>query len=294
MSASARDTSIGTSYYPLNADFLSTVLPLVDVVEITPESLAQWEGGKPRIPARIVQELREIADRAKIIVHGVGLSIGSYDSWADHSIVLLDQLLDSIPVAWHSEHLGFITVDGTFLGTILSLPRTQEVLDIVCDRVERLQHRYRLPFLLENVANLLPDPPGEMSDAAFFNSIVERTGCELLLDLYNLDCDAQNGRIDTTDFFLELRLEHVRELHVAGGTRHCGLLLDIHSRITPESTNNLLKCVRYELPALKAVIYELMPEAVPALGFGRWASEIRRIAGIIKEAPCDYSITNAV
>ena len=81
-------------------------------------------------------------------------------------------------------------VDGENLGTMLALPKTRQALDMICERVEMIQARYRLPFLLENIVHILPDYPGDYSEAGFLNAISEQTDCSLLLDVYNLECDA--------------------------------------------------------------------------------------------------------
>ncbi len=70
-----------------------------------------------------------------ILLHGVGLSIGSYDRWNDDYIRLLDQLFDSIPsIKWHSEHLAYTQVNGENLGTMLTLPRTNEAIELISRR----------------------------------------------------------------------------------------------------------------------------------------------------------------
>ena len=272
---------IGTSYEAADPAFVERILPLVDYVEVIPDTLAVREGRRALIPDRTLRELETLARHATLIVHGVGLSIGSADGWNDDYFALLDQLLDAVPVAWHSEHLAFTHVDGRFTGTMLALPRTQEALDLVARRVQRIQQRYPLPFLLENTVNLLPDPPAEMSEAAFLNRLAQQTGCGLLLDLYNLECNAHNQGFDAADFLAELDLSPVRELHLACGTEHGGLMLDIHSRRTGDSTRQLLPQVLACAPGVQAVIYEVMPEALPALGHQAWADEIALLDSLL-------------
>lgn len=272
---------IGTSYEAADPAFVERILPLVDYVEVIPDTLAVREGRRSVIPERTLRELGTLARHAKLIVHGVGLSIGSADCWNDDYLGLLDQLLDAVPVAWHSEHLAFTHVDGHFTGTMLALPRTQEALDLVARRVQDIQQRYPLPFLLENTVNLLPDPPAEMSEAAFLNRLAADTGCGLLLDLYNLECNAHNQHYEAADFLAELELARVRELHLACGTEHAGLMLDIHSRRTRDSTRELLPLVLERAPGVQAVIYELMPEALPVLGHQAWADEIALLGTLL-------------
>lgn len=272
---------IGTSYEAADPAFVERILPLVDYVELIPDTLALREGRRAIIPDRTLRELQTLAQQATLIVHGVGLSIGSADGWNDDYFALLDQLLDAVPVAWHSEHLAFTHVDGRFTGTMLALPRTQETLELVAQRVQRIQQRYALPFLLENTVNLLPDPPAEMSEAAFLNRLAQQTGCGLLLDLYNLECNAHNQDYDVADFLAELDMSRVRELHLACGTEHGGLMLDIHSRRTGDSTRQLLPQVLACAPGVQAVIYEVMPEALPALGHQAWADEIALLDSLL-------------
>ncbi len=273
---------MGSSYEATDPAFVDHILPRVDFVEVIPDTLAVREGGRSRIPAATLRELGELARHATVIVHGVGLSIGSAGRWNDEYFALLDQLLEAVPVAWHSEHLAFSQVDGQFVGTMLALPRTQEALDMVCERVRRIRERYALPFLLENTVNLLPDPPADCSEAAFLNQLARDSGCELLLDLYNLECNAHNQGYGVDDFLAELDLDPVREIHLACGIEHSGLMLDIHSRRTLESTRRWLRQVIARAPRLQAVIYELMPEAVPTLGHQAWADEIDSLAQLIR------------
>ena len=272
---------IGTSYEAADPAFVERILPLVGYVELIPDTLAVREGRRTRIPAQTLRQLEGMAEQATLIVHGVGLSIGSADSWNDDYFRLLDQILETVPVAWHSEHLAFTHVDGHFTGTILAMPRTQEALDLVADRTRRILARYPLPFLLENTVNLLPDPPAEMSEAAFLNRLAAESGCGLLLDLYNLECNAHNQGYAVADFLAELDLSRVRELHLAGGTEHAGLMLDIHSRRTRDSTQRLLPEVLARAPAVEAVIYEVMPEALPVLGHPAWADEIEQLETLL-------------
>lgn len=266
---------VGTSFEELDPAFVQCILPLVDVVEVTPDALAvAWDGQPPAIPAATLEALAQIAEQATIAVHGIGLSIGSWHGWNDNYFRLLDQILEAVPVAWHSEHLGFTHVNGQFLGTMLCLPRTEEALDLVAQRAQAILQRYPLPFLLEHTVNLLPDPPASMSAAGFLNRLAGCSGCELLLDVYNLECDAHNQGFQVSHFLDELNLALVREIHLAGGVERDGLKLDIHSRASAASTRELLRQVIPRCPQLQAVVYEIMPQAIPALGHHAWADEL--------------------
>jgi uncharacterized protein (UPF0276 family) len=270
--------AIALTYDGSDPSYVECVVPLVDFLEVTPDSIAVAGDGGAAIPARTLAVLKDLSVDVDLVIHGVGLSIGSADGWSEQYLRLLDQLVECVGVMWHSEHLGYVNVDGQHLGTMLPLPRTEEALDLICERVEVLRVRYQLPFLLENIVRLLPEPHGEYSDAAFLNALTERSGCGLLLDVYNLECDAQNNGFGINAFLSELRIEHVRELHVACGVEHAGLLLDVHSRPLRDSTLALAReIVDRPRAGVRLVTYELLAEAVPVLGSDVIAGELRRL-----------------
>ncbi len=273
-----RDVGIGATYEGRDPKLLERMLPLVDYIEVTLETIAEVHGQKISLSSEIMRELRNVGKAAEIIVHGVGLSIGSHEGWSPTYLRLLDEFLEQIDVAWHSEHLAYTKVDGEHLGIMLAMPKTDEALDMVCERVQAIQERYRLPFLLENVVHVIPDAPAKYTDAGFLNALVDRTGCGLILDAYNLECDAHNHGFDIPSFLNELDATHVRELHVARGVEHNGFLLDVHSQLTRRSTVELAqRVVRQSTGSARVVVYEFMPEAVPGLGHDAIADELSRL-----------------
>ena len=269
--------AIGATFEGHGAGGLARVLPLVDYLEVTPDGIARRENGRARLDRDAVALLREAAAQTTVVVHGVGLSIGSHDGWSEEYLDLLDQVLDEVDVAWHSEHLGYTRVDGRHLGTMLPLPCTDEALDMVSERVAAIIDRYPLPFLLENIVQLLPDGPADHSEATFLNALCERTGCGVLLDVYNLECDAHNRGFDVGGFLDELDLARVGELHVACGVEERGLLLDVHSRSPRASTVALAREVLDRAPNVRGVTYELLPEAVPVVGGEAIEADLERL-----------------
>lgn len=221
-----------------------------------------------------------------MVAHGFALSIGSATGWCERHLEILDDCFDRLDVAWHSEHLGFTDVDGEDLRTMVSVPRTPEALDLVAGRVTALRERYGVPFLLENIADLLPDPGGCWSEAGFLNVLADASGCGLLLDVYNLECNGHNHGLDVAGFLAELDMAHVRELHVAGGIVRDGAWLDVHSRPTPDSTIELARDVLRSAPAVEAVTYEVMAPAVPVLGHDGVADELGRLTAALAGVPC--------
>jgi uncharacterized protein len=265
---------------------LERVLPLVDYIEVMPDAVSRMVDGRAILDPARMAELEAIEPPVRIIVHGIGLSIGSHDGWSERYIGLLDELVPRLRPAWHSEHLGYTTVDGDHLGTMLTLPRTDEALDLVSRRVEAIRTRYGLPFLLENVVRILPDHRATYSEAAFLNEIARRSDCGFLVDVYNLECDAHNNALDIDAFLDELDLPRVREIHMAGGVENRGYKLDVHSRRVADSTVALAeRVIAASRQSVWTATFELLEEAIPAIGEDSVVEELARLRRRLVAAP---------
>ena len=274
--------ALATTYEGDDIALLERVVPLIDMIEISPDAIARSDSKRASLRPEILDEYAAVAGTVDFIAHGVGLSIGSFDRWDESYLRLLDELFDRFDLQWHSEHLACTVVDGENVGTMFPLPRTEEALDLVCERVRLLQERYPVPFLLEHVIHLLPDAPADFTPAGFLNAITSRTGCGLILDAYNLECDVFNQGLDVVAFLDELDLRPLRELHLAGGVEHNGFHLDIHSSRTRNGTLALgLEIIR-RAPNLRAVTFEFLKEAVTLLGHDNICAELKHIGQAIQ------------
>src|ERR1700722_5073350 len=274
--------ALATTYEGDDVALLEQIVPLIDTIEISPDAIARSEAKQACLRPEILEEYASVLPDVNFIAHGVGLSIGSFDHWNEDYLRLLDELFERLNLEWHSEHLACTEVAGENVGTMLPLPRTEEALDLICARVEALQRRYGVPFLLEHVIRLLPDLPGEFTPAGFLNAITSRTGCGLILDAYNLECDAYNQGLDIMEFLAELDLGAVRELHLAGGVQYNGFHLDIHSSRTSNRTFILALDIIKRAPGLRVVTFEFLKEAIMLLGHDGICDELKRIRQAIK------------
>jgi uncharacterized protein (UPF0276 family) len=218
-------------------------------------------------PQLLERTLRD-TEAHPLIVHGLGLSIGSVHGWDTGYLNLLDEVHRLRPFLWHSEHLGFMTAEGgndgvIHSGLVLPMPFTEEALQLLVPRAAALTRRYGVPFLMENLTYYLPDLPSEggRDEISFLNELAERSGCGLLFDLYNFHCNAVNLGFDAREALSRLRLDRVIQIHVAGGTTHDGFLMDVHSQLVPEPVWELLEWLAPRAPNLAGISYELLEEA---------------------------------
>lgn len=259
---------IGTTYEGNRPEFLSKLLPVVDFLEFSPDSLATSYKGVASIHPNKLNALKNVNAQVDLLVHGVGLSIGSYDGFSQNYLKLLDELQDNLSLKWHSEHLAYMFVNGVNLGTMITLPRNKETLDMICRRVDIIQSRYKIPFLLENVVSLMPECDSDYSHAEFLNRICKKTGCGLILDIYNLECDAYNHQFKINPFLHELDCKNIREFHLASGYLDSGFMTDIHAGLTNQSTLDLAAHViqTFNPENLEVITYELLDEFVDRVG----------------------------
>src|SRR5688572_26689526 len=81
--------ALGVTYEGRDPALLERMLPYVDYLEVTPETIAEVKGEEIVLSAEVMSELKNIGKAVKIIVHGVSLSIGSHEGWSPNYLHLL-------------------------------------------------------------------------------------------------------------------------------------------------------------------------------------------------------------
>jgi hypothetical protein len=270
--------SLCFTYDHYDPELLQTILPHVAFVETTVDTITQTANdGSLALHPDIIKQLQEIALSKKIVAHGVGLSIGSYDGYSQQYFQMLEQLIEAVPIYLHSEHLGYSSINGSFLHVMFPTNRNQENLDLICERIQQIQDRIKIPFLLENVARVVPDYHPEFSDAGFINEITRRTGCGFILDVYNLFCDAHNFQCNKESFIEELNLDPVRELHLANGEMFKDRMMDIHSKTISQQVLDFTADILKKANHVEMITFELVAESVPELGYKTIEDELIRL-----------------
>ncbi|MFT3734032.1 MAG: DUF692 domain-containing protein [Rhodocyclaceae bacterium] len=181
---------------------------------------------------RMLQRARECYP---LSLHGVGLSLASADALALPHLEKLAALVERVEPALVSEHLCWGAIDGEHFNDLLPFPYTTEALQIVAERVERVQTRLGRQILLENLSAYVAFRDTDMSEFEFLAELVRRTGCGLLLDINNLYVNACNFGFDAQPLLANVPWHAVGEIHLAGHSvgEHC--LIDTHgSRVCDE------------------------------------------------------------
>jgi len=167
-------------------------------------------GGRP------IAQLRHLADRFPISVHGVGLSIGGEGPLDPDHLARLKHLVGWLSPASFSEHLAWSTHDTGFLNDLLPLPYTAATLDRVADHIDQVQDVLGRQMLLENPSSYLAFAESDRSETDFLSELARRTGCGLLLDVNNVFVSATNLGYSPTGYIDAYPLDHVGEIHLGG------------------------------------------------------------------------------
>ena len=167
-------------------------------------------GGRP------LAQLRALAERFPISVHGVGLSIGGEAPLDRDHLARLTNLVDWLKPARFSEHLAWSTHDGAFFNDLLPLPYTDATLARVADHIDQVQEALGRQMLLENPATYLAFAETTWEETDFLAELVRRTGCGLLLDVNNVYVACTNRAADPTAYIDAFPLDAVGEIHLGG------------------------------------------------------------------------------
>ncbi len=218
----------GVGYKPQHFAALLDAPGAVGWLEIHAENY-MGDGGRP------LAQLRALAERFPVSVHGVGLSIGGAAPLDRDHLARLAHLTGWLKPARFSEHLAWSTHDGAFLNDLLPLPYIDATLTRVCDHIGRVQEALGRQMLLENPSSYLAFAESTWEEPAFLAEIARRTGCGLLLDLNNVFVSAVNLGLSAEAYLDAFALEAVGEIHLGGHDEDSDehgapLLIDSHGR----------------------------------------------------------------
>ncbi|MGC4089212.1 MAG: DUF692 domain-containing protein [Polyangiaceae bacterium] len=222
--------------------------PAVDWFEVLSDNYMHTQG-------RPLYFLDRIAERYPLVMHGVGLSIGSTDPLDMDYLRELKQLRDRIGARWVSDHVCWTGVSGQNAHDLLPLPYTEQALRHTVERVRRVQDFLGAPLVLENPSSYAEFEQSSMSEAEFIAELVTRADARLLLDVNNVFVSAFNHGFDALSYLRALPLERVVQFHVAGHTHHGTHIVDTHVGPVPNPVWQLLSAA-HELGARASVLLE--------------------------------------
>ncbi len=184
--------------------------------------------------------LSELAERTRIVLHGVGLNIGGHIPLHQEYLESLKSLIQRTRPLVVSDHLCFTASREGQSFDLLPMERNEKSLIHVRDRVNQVQNFLDRPLTLEYISTYVESQANEMSQSQFLNALAESTGCGVLLDVNNVFVCAFNHGFDAWQEILELKPRHVHQYHVAGHKVHADFLHDTHDETIRDEVWQLL------------------------------------------------------
>ncbi|OJA00124.1 hypothetical protein BEV13_04415 [Rickettsiella grylli] len=179
-------------------------------------------GGKP------LYYLHRIREHYPLALHGVSLSIGSYDPLNKDYLKKVKALADKLEPVWISDHLCWTGIDGFNMHDLLPLPYTEEALKHVVSRVKQVQDFLGRRILLENVSSYIEYRDSSVTEWEFLTAVAEQADCFILLDINNIYVSAVNHHFDPLAYINAIPIPRVRQFHLAGH-KNCGdYIIDTH------------------------------------------------------------------
>jgi uncharacterized protein (UPF0276 family) len=234
------------------------------------------------------EKILKIREYYPMVMHSVGLNVGSTSGVNTEYLTKLKQLADDVQPAWISDHLCWTAVDGINSHDLLPLPFTQEALNIVVNNIQTVQEFLQRPVLIENVSSYVQFNEADYSEAKFLNEVVRRSGCYILLDINNVYVNSQNHGFSTEDYLATVNPSYVKQFHLGGFEKVENILVDTHGS------------------AIHAPVWELYQQALQRFGVVptliEWDNNIpewsvmleqvkiaqalqQKIVGVVDEAP---------
>lgn len=253
-------SSVGIGWRAPHYGELLETQPSLDFLEVHSENFFGAGGAA-------LATLEQARCHYPISLHGVGLGLGSaagVDPWHLDQLARLAERIDPIRVSDHACFArGLLAAHTVHASDLLPIPLNQPALDILCANVQHVQERLKRPLLIENISAYLRFSTSDRSEVAFLNELVQRTQCQLLVDVNNLYVNALNERLldstvdplcACTHWLDHIHPQAVGQIHIAGHI-HCGdIVIDDHSSPACPQVWQLLAHARKRFGAVPALI----------------------------------------
>ncbi|MCA0371184.1 MAG: DUF692 domain-containing protein, partial [Proteobacteria bacterium] len=195
--------------------------PPVDFFEIISENFMDTQG-------RPIRNLEKIRAHYPVVMHGVSMSIGTLDPMSSVYLKKLKDLVSWLNPPWITDHVCWTGIAHTNTHDLLPLPYTPQALAHLVDRINRVQDALGRPMGFENPSTYLEFGASTMDEAEFLAQMVDRSGCQLLLDVNNVYVSCYNHRWDVKTYLDTLPLDRVVQIHLAGHANKGTHIIDTH------------------------------------------------------------------
>ena len=272
---------IGITYYGNNKEFLTEIATLVSFIEISTDQF-QLNGVNRNIE---VSSLMDDLSALKCVdkkLSGSGLELGSYDGTTNIYLELLDELFYNHSFKAYQEKVSFTDVDTNNGGQILTLPKTRVALDIICSRIDKIQKRYKVPFVITNSSDLTVWNHFGVKDAEFLNQLSYKTGCTIAIDIPNLKWSKNYNHKSISAFINDLDIDHVTGVYFGYGFAEVPINLINVTDDRVSSSLNILDLILKRQPSnLIDITYKVSNRLLSLVGIRKVKRQLMLLDSII-------------
>ncbi len=215
------------------AELWSRSSPGVDFFEVISENFLS-----PSAPARA--NLHRAAERAPVVLHGVGLNLLGPDPLDRDYLRALRRLADEVDAPWVTDHLCWTGAHGRLSHDLLPAPMNAATARYAADRARIVQDILERPFGLENLSSVVALRDDPFGEAEFYAEVVGRSGVWFMLDVNNIVVSARNHGLDPHAYLDSIDADRILQVHVAGHRAlPTGPVVDTHDEPVPDEVWSL-------------------------------------------------------
>ncbi|OKP04808.1 DUF692 domain-containing protein [Xenorhabdus eapokensis] len=199
--------------------------------------------------------LEKCCKEIPIVFHGLDMSLGSDEILDNQYLEKLKKIIMDKKPKWYSDHLSATRHERIEVGHLMPIQFSIENSSKITDKIKKIKSEVNENFIIENITYYYEMPGSDMSEIDFISNIIRDSDCGMLLDINNLYINSINHNFDPKDFLLKLPLDHIVEIHLAGGAYKFDMIVDTHA-------NNIWKEVweLYEFALSKTDTYGVIIE----------------------------------
>lgn len=219
-----------------------------DFIEVAPENWIDIGG-------ELKEKFNFFAHKFPITLHGLSLSIGSYDPLDMNLLKKIKSFMREHKIKLYSEHLSFCSHNG-HMYDLMPVPFNEEAIKHISDRIKMVQDVLETKISLENISYYYEHPENKFMEADFIRYILEEADCNLLLDVNNLYVNSINHKYNSQLFLEMLPKEKINYIHVAGHyNEDVDLKIDTHGTDVIKEVWDLLE-LSYQMFGIQPTLLE--------------------------------------
>ncbi len=186
-------------------------LPAPDQLQFVEIAAEKWLG----LGGIWGQRLNDATERWPSVCLSRSLSLGGPGRLDMRVVKQLSAFMHEHHMTMLSEALSW-SDDDTPLFTCLPIPATPAALQWTADRITQVQDALGLPVGIRNVSHHAVPPMSAMNEAEFIHELVNKTGCNVHLDITALAENSHRFGFDASAFLTALPMKRVNYVRLGG------------------------------------------------------------------------------